>query len=66
MGSCKFWCMTTSEDARRGPYPLKTMAALDALADLHRTLDDDEGEAWLSDARNADRLLSQEVRDPWA
>lgn len=42
------------------------MTALEALADIHRTLDDSEGAAWLSDMQDADRLLVQEARDPWA
>lgn len=42
------------------------MTALEALADLHRTLDEKEGEAWLKDAAGADRLLVAERRDPWA
>ncbi len=27
------------------------MTAIEALSDLHRTLDDDEGDSWLADAR---------------
>jgi prevent-host-death family protein len=42
------------------------MTALEALADIHRMLDDGEGDAWLADARSADRLLAKEARDPWA
>lgn len=42
------------------------MTALEALADIHRTLDDHEGAAWLADMRKSDRLLAREVRDPWA
>jgi antitoxin (DNA-binding transcriptional repressor) of toxin-antitoxin stability system len=41
------------------------MTALEALADIYRTLDDDEGEAWLTDMQGADRRLAREVRDPW-
>jgi prevent-host-death family protein len=40
--------------------------ALDALADLYRTLPDKEGAAWLRDARTMDRPLGRQVRDPWA
>ena len=42
------------------------MTALEALSDLHRTLDMDEGGAWLEDVARADRLLVRETRDPWA
>ena len=42
------------------------MTALEALADIHRTLDDSEGDAWLATARSADRLLARETGDPWA
>ena len=41
------------------------LTALEALADLHRTLDHDEGDAWIKDAAKADRLLARETRDPW-
>jgi antitoxin (DNA-binding transcriptional repressor) of toxin-antitoxin stability system len=42
------------------------MTALEALADLHHTLDENDGNAWLEDAQGADRLLVRETRDPWA
>ncbi len=42
------------------------MTALEALSDLHHTLDDAEGETWLEDMAGADRRLRREVRDPWA
>jgi prevent-host-death family protein len=42
------------------------MTALEALADLHRTLPDAEGAAWLEDAKRMDRKRRKEVRDPWA
>ncbi len=42
------------------------MTALEALADLHRTLDDAEGDAWLRDTTKADRPLVAERCDPWA
>jgi antitoxin (DNA-binding transcriptional repressor) of toxin-antitoxin stability system len=42
------------------------MTALEALSDLHRTLDDTEGDAWLADMQAADHLLVREVQDPWA
>jgi antitoxin (DNA-binding transcriptional repressor) of toxin-antitoxin stability system len=57
----------------RGRHPVAKMVpgaprltALEALGDLHRTLDDAEGRAWLEDMVGADRPLRQEVRDPWA
>src|SRR6266508_359833 len=42
------------------------MTALEALADLYRTLPDAEGAAWIEDARRMDRRLRKQVRDPWA
>ena len=42
------------------------MTALEALADLYRTLPDDEGSAWLKDAGKLDQSLRRQVRDPWA
>lgn len=42
------------------------MTALEALADLYRTLPDEEGAAWLEDARHMDRRLRKQLRDPWA
>jgi len=42
------------------------MTALEALADLYRTLPDEEGAAWLEDARQMDRRLRKKLRDPWA
>lgn len=42
------------------------MTAVEAFGDLYRTLPDDEAEAWLRDARGADRPLRSELRDPWA
>lgn len=57
----------------RGRHPVARMVpgaprmtALEALGDLHRTLDDAEGETWLADMAGADRRLRREVRDPWA
>ena len=41
------------------------MTALEALSDLHHTLDYTEGEEWIQDAQKADRLLVKESRDPW-
>ncbi len=42
------------------------LTALEALSDLHRTLDDADGDAWLKDLRTADRAVEGELRDPWA
>ena len=42
------------------------MTALEALADLYRTLGDAEGGAWLEDAKRVDRRLRKQIRDPWA
>ena len=42
------------------------MTALEALADLYRTLADAEGAAWLEDAKRVDRRLRKQIRDPWA
>ena len=42
------------------------MTALEALSDIYRTLDYDDGKAWIKDTQKADRLLVREVRDPWA
>jgi len=42
------------------------MTALEAFADLYRTIDDAEGGAWLADIEKGERLLAAETRDPWA
>jgi antitoxin (DNA-binding transcriptional repressor) of toxin-antitoxin stability system len=44
----------------------RLMTAHEAFAGLAGVLTDEEGEAWLRDAEGLDRLLDQEVRDPWA
>ena len=41
------------------------MTALEAFVDLYRTLDDEEGEAWLNDMKTIDRTLTEEMSDPW-
>jgi prevent-host-death family protein len=41
------------------------MTALEALADLYRTLPDREGAAWLKASRKMDRRLRRQIRDPW-
>ena len=57
----------------RGKHPVAKMVpgaqrltALEALADLYRTLDDAEGRSWLRDMAKADRPARKEIRDPWA
>jgi antitoxin (DNA-binding transcriptional repressor) of toxin-antitoxin stability system len=42
------------------------MTALEALADLYRTMPDSEGAAWVRDARRADDKRRRRLRDPWA
>jgi len=42
------------------------MTAIEALGDLHSTMDDAEGEGWLKDIKRGKRLLAAEKRDPWA
>lgn len=41
------------------------MTALEALADLYRTLPDAEGTGWLEDTKRVDRRLRKQIRDPW-
>jgi antitoxin (DNA-binding transcriptional repressor) of toxin-antitoxin stability system len=41
------------------------MNAIEALGDLHGTLDDTEGTSWLLDIRKGDRMIDAEARDPW-
>ena len=38
------------------------LTALEALADLYRTLPDQEGAAWLGDSRRIDRRVHKQVR----
>ena len=56
----------------RGRHPAAKMVpgaqrltALEALADLHRTLDDETGKAWLEDMERVERPAVKEMRDPW-
>ena len=42
------------------------MNAVEALGDIHATLDDAEGTAWLKDIKRGKRMLAAEARDPWA
>lgn len=53
------------EVARIIPGPA-TMTALEALADLHRTLPEQAGKDWLNDTRRPSRDSITELRDPWA
>jgi antitoxin (DNA-binding transcriptional repressor) of toxin-antitoxin stability system len=41
-----------------------SMTALEAMADLYRTLPPDAAESWREDAR-LNGKLSEEIRDPW-
>jgi prevent-host-death family protein len=41
------------------------LTALEALADLYRTLPDKEGTTWLRDSRRVGRGARRQVRDPW-
>jgi prevent-host-death family protein len=41
------------------------MTAMEALADLYRTLPDQAGAAWLKVSRKIDRRLRRQIRDPW-
>jgi antitoxin (DNA-binding transcriptional repressor) of toxin-antitoxin stability system len=42
------------------------MTAIEALGDVYATISDAEGDTWLADSREGDRLLVAETRDPWA
>lgn len=53
------------EVARIIPGPA-TMTALEAMADIYRTLPDEAARGWLKDSRSAEKKLTDEVRDPWA
>jgi len=39
--------------------------ALEAMADLYRTLPEDAGENWIENSRDAAGTLDEELRDPW-
>jgi prevent-host-death family protein len=45
---------------------LARMTALEAMADLYRTLPEDAAKGWLEDSRKTGAGLKDEVRDPWA
>lgn len=54
------------EVARLIPGPAH-QTALEAMADLYRTLPEDTAAGWLTDGRRAgETTLEQELRDPWA
>jgi prevent-host-death family protein len=52
------------EVARIIPGPAR-MTALEAMADLYRTLPEDAAEGWLEESRQTGESLKDEVRDPW-
>jgi len=56
----------------RGRHPVAKMVpgaqrltALEALADLHRILDDETGKAWLKDMARVEHPAKKEMHDPW-
>jgi len=51
--------------ARIVPGPGR-QTALEAMADLYRTLPEDAGASWLEDSRDAAGTVDREIRDPWA
>jgi prevent-host-death family protein len=53
------------EVARVIPGPA-SMTALEAMADLYRTLPEEAAAGWLEDARIPDDGRADELRDPWA
>ena len=53
------------EVARIIPGPAR-MNALEAMADLYRTLPEDAAEGWMEESRQTGDSLKDEVRDPWA
>ncbi len=53
------------EVARIIPAPAR-MTALEAMADIYRTLPEDAGEDWLKDGRKIETKSAGKVRDPWA
>jgi PHD/YefM family antitoxin component YafN of YafNO toxin-antitoxin module len=52
------------EVARVVPGP-SIMNALEAMADLYRTLPAEAAAGWMKDARQPGGRLKDEVRDPW-
>jgi PHD/YefM family antitoxin component YafN of YafNO toxin-antitoxin module len=53
------------EVARIIPGPA-TMTALEAMADIYRTIPEEAALGWLADSRSSEKNLTNEVRDPWA
>jgi PHD/YefM family antitoxin component YafN of YafNO toxin-antitoxin module len=53
------------EVARIIPGPA-TMTALEAMADIYRTLPEEAAHGWLEDSLPVNDHLADEVRDPWA
>ena len=53
------------EVARIIPGPAN-LTALEAMADIYRTLPDEAASEWLKDARQSEQTLNDEVLDPWA
>ena len=53
------------EVARIIPGPAR-MNALEAMADLYRTLPEDAAEGWMEESGQTGDSLKDEVRDPWA
>lgn len=51
--------------ARLVPIPPR-QTALEAMADLYRTLPETAARDWLGDARGSDAPLAGELTDPWA
>ena len=41
------------------------MTALEALVDLHCTIEPEEGEKWLADMKKINKSVSGKVRNPW-
>ncbi|ABQ24255.1 type II toxin-antitoxin system Phd/YefM family antitoxin [Geotalea uraniireducens] len=52
------------EVARIIPGP-STMTAMEAMADIYRTLPEEAAAGWLRNSRQIKDILSDEVRDPW-
>lgn len=42
------------------------MTALEALADIYRTIPQEDADTWLKDSRLMEKRLTGKVRDPWA
>lgn len=53
------------EVARLIPGPIH-QTALEAMADIYRTLPEAAAATWLSDSRDKNDSFGEEIRDPWA